>query len=308
MASEDKCYICLGEETNKEKLMHESPCICKGSIKIHWSCFAEVRKSSEICGICKNRFSFRLFNNNEGFVKITLNYRKDYYKSGIPYAEGPYVNGKGNGHWKVYYESGALKGEGPYENGQQNGHWKVYHESGVLKEEGPCVNGQRHGHWKEYIKVNNYNSHWNRYYESGVLKSSDFIIDGLNRQKEYYESGELQMEGLFKNGQRNGYWTTYYKCGAKLATGLYNEGQATGQWKIYYKSGSIKAEGQFINGQQNGHWREYYESWDLKGEGPCKNGEKIIAEWIHYDDPKLAGKKRPNEDQEQPEAKKARSG
>ena len=51
---------------------------------------------------------------------------------------------------REYYKSGALYSEGPYMDGVEHGIERGYHKSGDLWWETPCVNGDRHGIAKHY--------------------------------------------------------------------------------------------------------------------------------------------------------------
>ncbi len=172
------CYICLGEETQDEKFMTESPCDCKGSINIHWPCFTEHVKTKTKCGICKNNYEYKIEREDDTeYLCKEITHRqtyypcgtqkekgsfingikdglwKGYYKSGTVYYEGPYVKGLRNGYWRFYYESGNLRAEGLYINWTNVGHWKTYYESGSIKSEGSYINGKKARDWKEYIDV-----------------------------------------------------------------------------------------------------------------------------------------------------------
>ena len=60
-------------------------------------------------------------------------------------SEGPYVDGKRNGHWVIRNTRGGVR-KGPYVDGKRNGYWEQRSgSSGSFK--GPYVDGKRNGHW-----------------------------------------------------------------------------------------------------------------------------------------------------------------
>lgn len=46
----------------------------------------------------------------------------------------------------------------------------------------------------------------------------------------YYENGQIQQEGFFKDGKLNGQWVSYDESGNKKAIGEYANGEKTGKW------------------------------------------------------------------------------
>ncbi len=57
MASEEeKCYICFEEQSEENKFADPNPCNCRGTIKIHNTCFDTLTKEYDTCGICKTKY------------------------------------------------------------------------------------------------------------------------------------------------------------------------------------------------------------------------------------------------------------
>ena len=46
----------------------------------------------------------------------------------------------------------------------------------------------------------------------------------------FYENGQIQQQGFFKNGKLEGVWLAYDEKGNKTATGEYTNGLKTGKW------------------------------------------------------------------------------
>ncbi|UTW61040.1 hypothetical protein KFE98_13555 [bacterium SCSIO 12741] len=115
--------------------------------------------------------------------------------------------------------------------------------------------------------------------------------------KDYYRSGELQMEGrsktiepthlfgevvfYFKNGQideigvyeednRIGEWIYYYDHGGEYAKGEFLEGNKTGVWEYYNDSGAVESKGEFLEGKSQGIWTYFYDNGQIESSGLLK--------------------------------------
>jgi len=49
----------------------------------------------------------------------------------------------------------------------------------------------------------------------------------------YYENGQVQQTGFFKDGKLEGQWVSYDKTGNKKSVGEYNKGIKTGKWVFW---------------------------------------------------------------------------
>ena len=83
------------------------------------------------------------------------------------------------------------------------------------------------------------------------------------RKVEYYDSGEVRMEGAIKNGQRDGEWTAYFPDGRVQSHGYFKDGQRTGASKVYWNNGNLRLEGFYTEGKHSGHWKWYDEQGTL---------------------------------------------
>lgn len=53
---------------------------------------------------------------------------------------------------------------------------------------------------------------------------------------EYYPTGELKIEGDYKEGKKHGIWKEYYTSGKIKEKGKYSKGSKVGIWKQFYKN------------------------------------------------------------------------
>jgi len=117
--------------------------------------------------------------------------------------------------------------------------------------------------------------------------------------KDYYDSGELKVEGQYKNKKRVGAWKSYYKNGQisklysykngkrnKINTSYYKDGivksktEKIGDEYIgtgFYKSGKLKYKRQVETGYYNG----YFESGAIKTEANYLEFD-LIDEWKRF--------------------------
>ena len=112
------------------------------------------------------------------------------------------------------------------------------------------------------------------------------LNNGNGKIKEYNEySGELEFEGEYLNGKRNGKGKEYYENGKISFEGEYLNGEnwngkfydpeniniyeiknGQGHIKKYYYYGNLVFEGDYLNGKKNGIGKEYFNG-ELEFEG-----------------------------------------
>ena len=80
---------------------------------------------------------------------------------------------------------------------------------------------------------------------------------------EYYDSGQVKMEGPMKNGKREGEWTAYFRDGRVQSHGYFKNGERTGAATVYYSNGNLLSEGFYKEGKHSGHWKWYDEQGNL---------------------------------------------
>ena len=83
------------------------------------------------------------------------------------------------------------------------------------------------------------------------------------RKVEYYDSGEVRMEGAIKNGQRDGEWTAYFPDGRVQSHGYFEDGKRTGAATVYWMNGNLREEGFYTEGRHSGRWKWYDEQGNL---------------------------------------------
>lgn len=81
----------------------------------------------------------------------------------------------------------------------------------------------------------------------------------LTREIFYYESGQKEVEGEFRKGERHGQWTYWYENGNIWSEGEFKNGLSHGYRKVYHSNGKLFYEGKFKNDKPVGTWKFFDE-------------------------------------------------
>ena len=76
------------------------------------------------------------------------------------------------------------------------------------------------------------------------------------RIKWYYENGQLEAKGNFRDGKQVGLWVSYYENGQARSTGNYKDGKPDGLWETYYENGRLSLKQNYKDGNLN--FLEYF--------------------------------------------------
>ena len=87
--------------------------------------------------------------------------------------------------------------------------------------------------------------------------------DHCVKETEYYESGQVKMEGGMKDGKRNGEWKAYFPDGRVQSIGAFKDDMRTGAATVWQENGNLLQEGFYKNGRHVGHWKFYDEQGNL---------------------------------------------
>ena len=85
-------------------------------------------------------------------------------------------------------------------------------------------------------------------------KSGDCVYE-----TEYYESGQVRMEGAMKHGKRQGEWHAYLRDGRPWSIDVFKDGVLNGPSIVYWENGNLRWEGNYKDGQHCGEWKWYDE-------------------------------------------------
>lgn len=117
--------------------------------------------------------------------------------------------------------------------------------------------------------------------------------------KEYYDTGELKVEGQFLDGKRIGDWVSYHKNGQVSSNYGYIDGKPKKEYVRYFEDGTVSLKNEIINGEviqfsyyesgalshkrqvANGYYRGYYETGELKIKSNYIKNE-LEGEWEKF--------------------------
>ena len=97
--------------------------------------------------------------------------------------------------------------------------------------------------------------------------------DRCVKEVEYYDSGQVKMEGGMKDGKMEGEWTAYFIDGRVQSHGFFKDGKRTGEAQVFYANGNKYEEGSYKDGKHVGKWKFYDEQGFLIKEVDFGEGE-----------------------------------
>ena len=119
-----------------------------------------------------------------------------------------------------------------WDNGNIKVEFQYYRDGGSVT---------KHGFYKEYD-------------DDGTLRVDGTYFEDKEKYNgkwvEYYESGEVEWEANYTDGNRDGKWVEYHTNGQILYEGNYKDGKKEGKWVRYYESGEVWWEGNYMMGKK----------------------------------------------------------
>ncbi|MES2133513.1 MAG: hypothetical protein V4506_14285 [Bacteroidota bacterium] len=130
--------------------------------------------------------------------------------------------------------------------------------------------------WTIYINKYCNNKDVINYHPSGKIEQKSTYKNGLKNgpYTTWYESGKVQLESNCKNGKFNGKFTLYFENGNINKTGNMVEDKPEGLCTEYYESGKIKTKANLTDGEDNGDFASYYENGNIHIKGTFVMGKK----------------------------------
>jgi len=118
----------------------------------------------------------------------------DYYKDGQIQMKGKYVKDMKDGVFIYYSNRRTYESAGRYDKEQSVGKWETFHWNGKLKSE--VFYGD------ETFTVSVFDSLGNQQ-----------VVNGNGKSIHWYASGQIQEEGVYRNGKKEGLWYGYRSDG-----------------------------------------------------------------------------------------------
>lgn len=198
------------------------------------------------------------------------------------------------GKWKYFYPNGNISLEGDYKNDLKHGYFKEFSENGNLLKTSKYIDGIIQEDVAELAKLDIKTE----YYPSGkpkiVASYKNDVPEGVRREYSpegkivagyVFKSGTLTGEGITDEaGTRNGPWKEFYPTGALKSEGVYKNGKRVGEWKFYHPNGQLEQTGLYNNnGKEEGTWIWYFATGSILREESYIDG-KIDGLSTEYDE------------------------
>ncbi|MEQ8714623.1 MAG: toxin-antitoxin system YwqK family antitoxin [Cyclobacteriaceae bacterium] len=100
----------------------------------------------------------------------------------------------------------------------------------------------------------------------------DNLYEGVSKQ--YYPSGQLQLESRWEKGTKNGVSKSYYANGALSSIEFYEEGVANGVFQYFDSTGTLMEEVTVKNGVFDGRYLSYFPNGIIEIDAVYKKGEQ----------------------------------
>ena len=181
------------------------------------------------------------------------------YPNNVVMYDGIFKDDYPEGEFKRFYETGILQSVLIYSNQGTTADAKIHHPNGFIAAEGKYVNQQKEGLWQFYSGVENgylvnkesYSKNL-RNGESLKLYSDGTIAELMNYKNDtasgelikYYLNGNVSLKTTMINGK----FEAWFEDGQMQLSGEYKQNRKEGKWLIYEKDGSLRYEINYVNG------------------------------------------------------------
>ena len=191
---------------------------------------------------------YTYYENGQEEEKITK-----WHESGNKKSEGIYKTQQKEGKWNEWHESGNKKSEGIYKNNKKEGKWNEWDENGQIEFEGNYEDGKKIGEMRYQYAVTNKHGIPLPKNSGTVLSMATWKGASLVDRKIflYHTNGQKAIEGYAKGEDRPGFsdyyihaykygkWTWWYENGQIEKEGSYRNQSKCGKWTTWYDNGEI---------------------------------------------------------------------
>ena len=213
-----------------------------------------------------------------------IGYYKELYPNGQLESQGWYQDGMAQGEWRFYYSNGNIESINFYHKNKLSGEQKYFAPNGKLEHTAIFKNGVQQ----------------KMYYFSptqDTLEVIDMVTPTGDYKIEYLHFNKKPMATKsYTNGVQHGKFKNFYYSGQLELEGAYLNGSKHGKWKAYYENGNLKEEYSFVNGREDGKHINYFEDGTIEEEkfyeldkltgkstSFYKNGKKKVVTNYSYD-------------------------
>jgi antitoxin component YwqK of YwqJK toxin-antitoxin module len=180
-----------------------------------------------------------------------------------------------HGLYEYYYEdkySDQIKWRGNYKDGIKHGLVEAFHwKNGYLLRKEYWRDGKEEGFWEQYDQ------------ETGKLTNSANFVKGNQVSAEwFFENGQVEIRGKFKNNEQHGLWEYFDEDGRLSYKGHFKKGKENGLWQGFHENGVLLYSGNMLNGESEGLFEWFHENGQLQRRGKHKQGE-LMGLWEYFD-------------------------
>lgn len=115
----------------------------------------------------------------------------------------------------------------------------------------------------------------------------DQISPVLNGKYERTCNGKINETGAFKDGNKDGEWTTYNAKGGVIKKVNYVNGKLNGKSELFYFNGKAKLSASFVEGKPDQEWVFYNSNGKVMIQGKYDKGKPVNL-WDVYNGSKIA--------------------
>ena len=108
-----------------------------------------------------------------------------------------------------------------------------------------------------------------------------YPVSKISGKEKKDKSRNLEYEGSYKDGNREGLWKWWYENEQLSIEAYYKNGKLEGLYRAWHNNGQLLLETNYKSGEENGVFKRWYESGQLKEQGINKIGiaEGLYREW-----------------------------
>ncbi|MBC66605.1 MAG: hypothetical protein CML63_07925 [Rhodobacteraceae bacterium] len=85
-----------------------------------------------------------------------------------------------------------------------------------------------------------------------------------------------RQNGTIINGKRDGFWESYFENGQLNWKGSYKNDNLDGPWEYYHKNGQLSFKGNYVDGKEEGSFEHFKENGKFEKRETWKNGKVLF--------------------------------
>lgn len=195
---------------------------------------------------------------------------QEWYQNGTKRSEAMYQKGVRHGAFRHWYREGGLACEGTYETGKPVGLWN-------------CNDDQGKTHKTEYINGVRWNGLFVELDSSGNRQIQGILRNGMKQGiwRSWYPDGQLQSEREYRDGLDSGRAREWYETGKIQFDCVYRQVGPDGLCSKWYANGQKEAEERYAKGYPDGLWVKWFPNGMKQSQGAyakCAEKDALLPE------------------------------